>query len=110
MEIKKALPKYQVESVWRQQHQEEEPCKIFVGGLHIDVTDDALKELFSKYGEVRETLIMIDRVTGKPRGFAFVTFNNSSSVDRVINTPEPIEFYGKKVLFHPSVLKKVRPG
>lgn len=54
--------------------------KVFVGGISRDTNDATLKQHFSKYGEVTSSIVAIDRVTGLPRGFGFVTFSNPSSL------------------------------
>ena len=44
--------------------------KVFVGGLPYDVTDEQMKDYFSKFGTVEEVLLMNDRETGRPRGMS----------------------------------------
>ena len=56
--------------------------KVFVGGLPHSVTDEELKRHFSKYGQLEDYVVMVDRATGKPRGFGFVTFTEEAPVDR----------------------------
>ncbi|XP_059074443.1 heterogeneous nuclear ribonucleoprotein 1 [Cryptomeria japonica] len=60
------------------------PGKIFIGGLSRDTTPAAFTKHFSKYGELTDSVIMKDRVTGQPRGFGFVTYADPSVVDKVI--------------------------
>jgi RNA-binding protein Musashi len=43
--------------------------KIFVGGLHQSVTESSFSDYFSQFGGVKETLLMMDRDTGRPRGY-----------------------------------------
>lgn len=50
--------------------------KLFVGGLNFDTDEQSLEQLFSKYGEVRDVLVIKDKDTHKSRGFGFVTFEN----------------------------------
>ncbi|XP_029123576.1 heterogeneous nuclear ribonucleoprotein 1-like isoform X1 [Elaeis guineensis] len=50
-----------------------------------------LKEYFGKYGEVLQTVIMRDKVTGRPRGFGFVVFANPSLLDRVLQDKHSID-------------------
>uniref|UniRef100_A0A7S1XHS3 RRM domain-containing protein n=1 Tax=Erythrolobus australicus TaxID=1077150 RepID=A0A7S1XHS3_9RHOD len=57
--------------------------KVFVGGLAWETTEETLRSHFAKYGEVTDALIMRDRLTGKPRGFGFVTLANDSTIDAV---------------------------
>jgi RNA recognition motif-containing protein len=47
--------------------------RLYVGNLSIDVTADSVREAFSVHGDVSEVHIVLDRYTGRPRGFAFVT-------------------------------------
>jgi heterogeneous nuclear ribonucleoprotein A1/A3 len=58
--------------------------KIFVGGLRRDITEDQLKEYFNQYGVVTECVLMKDKATGFSRGFGFVTFDDTDTVDKVI--------------------------
>lgn len=58
--------------------------KIFVGGLSPSVTSEGLISHFSAYGEVIDATIMNDKITGRPRGFGFVTFRNPDAVDALM--------------------------
>eukprot|EP00934_Nitzschia_sp_Nitz4_P003925 Nitzschia sp. Nitz4//scaffold4_size323378//70352//71376//NITZ4_000632-RA/size323378-snap-gene-0.444-mRNA-1//-1//CDS//3329553315//3915//frame0 len=58
--------------------------KIFVGGLSWQTTEESLRWHFEQYGPVVSVEVMRDRVTGDPRGFAFVVFKESSTVDLVM--------------------------
>ncbi|CAO2814305.1 unnamed protein product [Amaranthus hypochondriacus] len=60
------------------------PGKIFVGGLAKDTNLDTFTKYFEKYGEVVDSVIMKDRLTGRPRGFGFITYADPSVVDTVI--------------------------
>lgn len=48
--------------------------KLFVGGLSWSTTDESLGKAFSAHGEVTEARVVMDRTTGRSRGFGFVTF------------------------------------
>jgi cold-inducible RNA-binding protein len=48
--------------------------KVFVGNMSFDTTREALQELFGQAGEVTEVVVPTDRASGRPRGFAFVSF------------------------------------
>ncbi|KAJ8270078.1 hypothetical protein GJAV_G00110080 [Gymnothorax javanicus] len=50
--------------------------KLFVGSLSYDTTEDVLEEAFSRYGKVLKVDVIRDRETQKPRGFAFITFED----------------------------------
>lgn len=51
--------------------------KVYVGNLPFSITEDELREYFSKYGEIVSLTLVKDRETGKSRGFGFVGFENS---------------------------------
>ena len=59
--------------------------KIFVGGLSWQTTEESLRWHFEQYGPVISVEVMRDRVTGDPRGFAFVVFREPTTVDLVMN-------------------------
>ncbi|KAG8377449.1 hypothetical protein BUALT_Bualt08G0034000 [Buddleja alternifolia] len=67
-----------------------EKNKVFVGGISWETTDDVLKEHFGKYGTVLGSVIAKNRDTGASRGFAFVTFSDSSVVDRALQDSHQI--------------------
>jgi RNA recognition motif-containing protein len=58
--------------------------KLFVSGLG-DATEEALHELFSKYGEVEKATLKRDHLTGQSRGFGFVSFRDPSILDKVLS-------------------------
>jgi len=71
------------------------PGKIFIGGLSRTTTSSAFTKHFSKYGELTDSVIMKDRVSGQPRGFGFVTYADPSVIDKVIQDKHVLD--GKAV-------------
>ncbi|XP_037922029.1 RNA-binding protein Musashi homolog 2 isoform X3 [Hermetia illucens] len=63
------------------------PGKLFVGGLSWQTSSEKLKEYFNMFGTVTDVLIMKDPVTQRSRGFGFITFQEPSSVDKVLKLP-----------------------
>merc|ERR1719313_969194 len=61
--------------------------KVFVGGLPQTVDKQALQEHFEQYGEVRDAVVMVDRTTGRSRGFGFVRFNSPDAVEPADTMP-----------------------
>ncbi|KAL1770107.1 heteroproteinous nuclear ribonucleoprotein A1 [Sigmodon hispidus] len=58
--------------------------KIFVGGIKEDIEEHHLRDYFEQYGKIEVIEIMTDRGSGKKRGFAFVTFDDHDSVDKIV--------------------------
>lgn len=50
--------------------------KLYVGNLSFNTSESQLRELFAAHGEVASASLVMDRETGRPRGFGFVEFNN----------------------------------
>ena len=58
--------------------------KVFVGGIPNEVDKDAMFQYFAQFGTVVDARLMFDRVTGRSRGFGFVTFEKPETVDSVL--------------------------
>ncbi|OIT20474.1 PREDICTED: glycine-rich RNA-binding protein 2, mitochondrial-like [Nicotiana attenuata] len=71
--------------------------KLFVGGISWNTNDDALKQAFSKYGDVVEARVIVDRETGRSRGFGFVTFNSSEDASAAIQALDQQELDGRRI-------------
>lgn len=59
--------------------------KIFVGGIKDDTEENHLRDYFTEFGKIEAVEIMVDHKTGNKRGFAFVTFDDHDSVDRIVS-------------------------
>uniref|UniRef100_A0A8B9G1I1 Musashi RNA binding protein 2 n=1 Tax=Amazona collaria TaxID=241587 RepID=A0A8B9G1I1_9PSIT len=64
-----------------------DPGKMFIGGLSWQTSPDSLRDYFSKFGEIRQCMVMRDPTTKRSRGFGFVTFADPASVDKVLAQP-----------------------
>lgn len=58
--------------------------KLFVGNLSFNTTENDLHDAFAAYGTVVEANLMVDRVSGRPRGFGFVTMSTPEEAQRAI--------------------------
>lgn len=83
LEPKKAVPLGQVEK----SNISSQQCKLFVGGLPLHIEKSDLLEFFSKFGDIKDTVVQLDTLTGRSRGFGFVTFMSESSVEEVLKNP-----------------------
>ena len=70
--------------------------KLFVGNLSFDTTEDSLRTLFSTHGTVESAKIIMDRDTGRPRGFAFVEMSNADA-SRAIQALDGKDFEGRSI-------------
>ncbi|KAJ8760244.1 hypothetical protein K2173_011656 [Erythroxylum novogranatense] len=64
--------------------------KVFVGGLAWETPELAMREHFEKYGEILEAVIISDRVTGRSKGYGFVTFKYPEAAKKACDDPTPI--------------------
>lgn len=69
--------------------------KLFVGGIPWRTTEDSLKELFAQSGEVEDLAIILDRETGRSRGFGFVTMSTEEEAQKAIEQVNGQEFEGR---------------
>jgi len=58
--------------------------KLFVGNLSFNTTENDLQDAFAAYGNVLETNLMMDRATGRPRGFGFVTMSSAEEAAKAV--------------------------
>jgi RNA-binding protein Musashi len=90
---KRAIPK----------DEQEKTAKIFVGGVSQDATEADFTDFFEQFGRVIDATLMMDKDTGRPRGFGFVTFDNDAAVERVL-AHFPLEILNK-----PIEVKRAQP-
>lgn len=65
--------------------------KIFVGGLSWETTVDDLRDHFEKYGSISDCRLNTDPSTGRSKGFGFITFAESETVDKVLNDSHTLQ-------------------
>ena len=83
-----ALPEVKLEdvviSVAARERRNGFPLKLFVGGLGNTVTVDTLRAAFERFGPIEDAVVIVDRGTGRSRGFGFVTFSNAADAHEAI--------------------------
>ena len=82
--------------------------KLFVAGLPFDCDDQELKEIFEAYGTVNSAKVILDRETGKSRGFGFVEFADKVSAESAIAKLDGGELAGKRLSV--KVAEDRKPG
>ncbi len=70
---------------------------IYVGNLSYNSDDDTLRELFSRHGAVIKAQVVMDRETGRSRGFGFVEMENSSAANAAIQALNGAEVDGRSL-------------
>ena len=71
--------------------------KLYVGGIPYSTTEADLKELFATVGEVTSAVIIIDKMTGRSKGFGFVEMANDSDADKAITEWNGKDFQGRSL-------------
>jgi cold-inducible RNA-binding protein len=84
--------------------------KIYVGNLSYSTTEDALRAKFQEHGTVDEVTIVVDRFTGRSRGFAFVNMPNSAEANAAIAAINGQEIDGRTVSVNEARSKKPEGG
>ena len=70
---------------------------IYVGNLPYSITEDSLREVFSPYGSVVSSRIIIDKLTGKSRGFGFIEMSTQEEADAAIKELDNAEVDGRNL-------------
>jgi RNA recognition motif-containing protein len=71
------------------------PVKLFVGGLSWDTTTEDLTNAFAKFGPVIDATVILDRTTGRSRGFGFVTFEKPPDANEAVKNMNGAELDGR---------------
>jgi len=84
--------------------------RLYVGNLAFHTTEDALKRIFAECGEVVEAKLIIDRETGRSRGFAFVVMGNAEEAQRAISQMNGADLDGRALRVNEAEERKPRGG
>ena len=83
--------------------------KLFVGNLSYNTTENELQDAFSAYGTVLEANLMVDRVSGRPRGFGFVTFSSPEEAQRAVEAMNGAQLGGRPLTVNIARPREDRP-
>ncbi len=78
--------------------------KIYVGNLSFGTTENDLRDLFTQHGTVSEVNLIIDKITGRSRGFAFISMENAEQTQSAIQN-----LNGKDLDGRPLTVNEARP-
>jgi cold-inducible RNA-binding protein len=71
--------------------------KLYVGNLSFNTSEDQLRQLFEPYGPVTSASLVMDRDTGRPRGFGFVELSDSAKANEAITALNGKPFDGRDI-------------
>jgi len=83
--------------------------KLFVGNLDFKVTENELQDAFAEFGTVVEANLMMDRATGRPRGFGFVTMSSPDEAQAAVAGLNGRELGGRKLTVNEARPREDRP-
>ena len=84
--------------------------KLFVGNLSFNTTENDLQDAFAAFGTVVEANLMMDRMSGKPRGFAFVTMSSPDEAQKAIEGMNGKEVDGRALTVNVARPREERPS
>lgn len=83
--------------------------KLFVGGLSFETTENSLKETFSKAGTVESATIIIDKISGRSKGFGFVEMSSEEEAKKAVEMFNGKELDGRSVTVNEARPMEPRP-
>jgi RNA recognition motif-containing protein len=84
--------------------------KLFVGNLSFNTTEAQLRDTFSEHGVVSEINLMMDRETGRPRGFGFVTMSTADEAQAAIRALSGKSIDGRELTVNVAKPREERSG
>jgi RNA recognition motif-containing protein len=85
-------------------------AKLFVGNLSFNITENDLQDAFAAHGTVLEANLMMDRSTGRPRGFGFVTMSTPEEAQKAIDALNGKELAGRALTVNIARPREDRPA
>ena len=84
--------------------------KLYVGNLSYNVRDDDLQQAFAQYGSVSSAKVMMDRDTGRSKGFGFVEMGSDAEAQSAINGMNGQSLDGRAIVVNEARPREERPG
>ncbi len=82
---------------------------IFIAGLSYSINDADLKDLFSEYGEISSSKVIMDRQTGRSKGYGFVEMDDEESAKKAISELNGAEYDGRTISVSEARPREERP-
>ena|ERR1700694_995678 len=83
--------------------------KLYVGNLSFETTENDLQDLFEQHGTVSEVSLMMDKMTGKSRGFAFITMNDAAQASAAMGALNGKDLNGRALNVNEARPREERP-
>lgn len=84
--------------------------KLYIGNLSFNTTEDDLRDAFGAFGTLTDVFVATDRETGRPRGFAFVTFGTAEEAKTAIEKMNGTELGGRALTVNEAKPKEAMGG
>jgi len=84
--------------------------KLYIGNLPFDITEDDLRTMLSAHGAVNEIAVIMDKFTGKARGFAFATMNTQEAATAAISALNGKDWKGRPLTVNEARPREDRPS
>ncbi len=84
--------------------------KLYVGGIPYSTSEDALKEYFTQAGSVLSAVIIMDKMSGRSKGFGFVEMSTDEEAQKAIEMFNDKEFEGRRLTVNVARPKEERPS
>ena len=84
--------------------------KLFVGNISFNTTENDLQDAFSAHGTVTEANLMVDRMSGRPRGFGFVTMSTPDEAQKAIQAMNGASIDGRNLTVNLARPREERSG
>ena len=84
--------------------------KLYVGNLSFKTTEDELRSTFGQFGSVTDVYVAMDKMTGRPRGFAFVTMGTAEEAKVAAEKMNGVDLGGRQLTVNEARPKEDRPA
>ncbi|ACF45187.1 MAG: RNA-binding protein [Prosthecochloris sp.] len=82
---------------------------IYIGNLPYNITEDDLREAFNEFGQVDSANIIIDKFSGRSKGFGFVEMPNDEDAEKAIDSLNDTDFNGRTIKVNQARPREERP-